>query len=378
MDAELIAIGDELLDGAVVNTNAGILSSLLSREGYQVRRHLVLPDEQEEVARALREALVRTPLVVATGGLGPTCDDITRAAALAALDLPFPDERAHVLVNPVGSEPGLVFWREGRALVLLPGVPEEMRALCADQLLPYLRIKMPADRRLHVEELHFCLLAEQAVDSHIRRMRQEHPRIRAGIYPSSGVLTVRLTGEDPAELSRCKERLAAAFPREAFESPSGSIAEAIQTLCVQRKKTVAFAESCTGGALASLVTAIPGASDYFLGSCVVYANALKRRVLSVSEKTLQQRGAVSGEAVQEMLSGLFALSGADYGVAVSGIAGPGGGSEGKPVGTIWAALGARGKEPQLCTFTARGSRSGIIHAASCRLLCLLWIYLQTH
>jgi len=362
MSIEIVSIGNELLSGSTVNTNAAFIAKRLSEEGWEVSRQTTLPDQKEALIAGLKEALARASVVITTGGLGPTIDDISAACA-AEIFSSLPEE----IPNKAGSAPGLIF--DGR-LIMLPGVPQEMRQMFDDGALPFLLGKIPP-RKEYREALHFCLLRENDVDPLLREL--EPSGVKFGIYPSYGTLTVRLASQDEKELSYAKKRLEEKFAKQQFFSPSGTIEEAVHLWFVKHKKTLALAESCTGGLMAAHLTALPGCSDYFLGSIVSYSNELKQDILGVSAQTLEKQGAVSEETVREMLKGVFARTKADWGIAVSGIAGPSGGTPGKPVGTVWYAYGERGKEPAVSRFDlGTRTRETIILIAARRLMGLLW------
>lgn len=358
MSIEIIAVGNEILCGMVVNTNAAYLGRRLDEEGWTVSRHTSLPDESALLTAGLREALERSSFVIATGGVGPTLDDITPACAATLFSTP-----AMALKNEIGSAGGFHFQENGRHLFLLPGVPQEMEAMFEAEVLPHL----PSKKKGHRLTLHFSMLKENDVDPFLREMQ-----CQAGIYPSYGSLTVVLRGYDLAELEKGKQILKKQFHTHYYESPSGKIEEAIQQWMIKNKKTVACAESCTGGMLSSHLTAIPGASNYFLGSLITYSNQMKEKLLHVSSKTLQAKGAVSSEAVHEMWRGVLQLTGADFAVAVSGIAGPTGGTPEKPVGTVFYAIGFKDKPPEIGTFHYKGARNLIILRTTRRLLALMW------
>ncbi len=221
-------------------------------------------------------------------------------------------------------------------------------------------------------QLHFCLVYESLLDPHLRELSGKYPEVEAGIYPAHGTLCVSLLSSNADQLSSFQKELIQRFGNYNYCAPSGKIEEALLNWFVKNKKKAAFAESCTGGMIASHVTSVAGASDYFLGSFVVYSNEMKEEVLGVSRQMLLSKGAVSEEVVREMLAGVFVRTSADYAIAVSGIAGPTGGTKEKPVGTIWAAIGERGKTPDVGKFMGYGSRETIILMATNFLLSALW------
>ena len=371
MIIELISIGDELLKGFIVNSNAAFLSRHLQQSGYSVVRQTTLPDESVSLTRGLKEAMQRADLVICTGGLGPTLDDRTRqiAAELFHSDFHFDQaiaddlkrrfgnmnvsiedqatvpKKAKILHNRVGTAPGFVFAEAGKTLVLLPGVPKEMEPMFLDQALPMIQKQFPLKDKKASAQLSFCLIFESHLDPHLRELSKQFPTVEVGIYPAHGTLSVDLHASDKEELFLFKKALVDRFGDYQYKSQNGKIEEAIHSWFVQHKKKLAFAESCTGGMLSTHVTALPGASDYFLGSFVAYSNEMKEKALDVSKEMLNSKGAVSAEAVSEMLNGVFKKTSADFAIAVSGIAGPTGGTAQKPVGTVWAAIGERENLP---------------------------------
>lgn len=393
MNIEIVAIGDEILKGMIVNTNAAEISSALYQAGYFVQRHEAISDEPQILKNTLKECLQRNRIVITTGGLGPTCDDHTRqiAAELFDSEMSYHTEvaeelkkrygtlaislenqatlpnKATILKNPVGTACGLVFHNSQSTLILMPGVPREMRLMLRDQLIPFLLKFFPPDR-FATKTLHFSNLSESLIDPVLRQLQHTYPMIEFGIYPGHGVLAVNVTVRaisSQAEGERLLEKpvahLIQHFASHYYESPSGKIAEAVQNLFVDQGWSLSTAESCTGGGIAARLTQIPGASQYFLGTVVTYSDALKISLLGVSERSIKTHGAVSKEVVQEMIIGLMNTIHSDFGLAVSGIAGPDGGSIEKPVGTIWAAVMRRGDDsPHVWTFQAFGNREMII------------------
>lgn len=396
MICEIITIGSELLSGLYADQNASFLSMRLAQAGWKVSKHTTLPDDPKILRHGLEEAIKRSDLVIATGGLGATHDDHTKQVAAAIFEdqllvdeklldklrlrygkeIPTLTEMARVpikaelLPNSAGAAPGLVFKTERGFLILLPGVPHEARVLCDEELLPYLAKKLPTQVKPHVELLHFCLLEEGRVDRVVRELKLQSPEIDVGLYPSFGKLTVSCAGREKNICRIFCEKLKEQFKEYLLSEPT--LEKSIQARMISRKKTLALAESCTGGTVSAHLTSVPGASEYFVGSLVTYSNELKHTLLHVPEKLLKDKGAVSPEAVSAMLEGLFKVTDADYGIAVSGIAGPTGGTPDKPVGTIWAALGMRGKPPHILHLQAGGGRETIILFATGRLLGTFW------
>ncbi len=351
MSFEVVAIGNEVLKGVIVNTNTAFLSRRLTEEGWDVACQTTLSDDTALLIQGLDDALNRNPIVIATGGIGSTLDDNTLGCAKDIFASP-PQE----LPNSVGAAPGYFFSENKKLLFLLPGVPSEMEQMFEESVLPYLKKNIPGEV-LHKEELYFYLLKEDDVDPLLRDLQREY-KLDIGIYPSYNGLTVILRGPKKEHVMIARKAVAEAF--KASLLPVAKLEEAIQGWMVKQGQTLALAESCTGGFMASQLTAIPGASEYFLGSLVTYSNQLKESLLGVSPETLTKYGAVSREAVEEMWTGLLSKTGADYGIAVSGIAGPGGGTDEKPVGTVFYALGKKGEKPEVAMLHFRGSRQIVI------------------
>ncbi|MBS0621078.1 MAG: nicotinamide-nucleotide amidohydrolase family protein [Verrucomicrobia bacterium] len=394
MRIEILSIGDELLKGAIVNTNAAYLSKMLQSAGYEVMRETTVSDAPEVLKSAVKEAFERADVVISTGGLGPTLDDHTREIAAEFFESDFVRDplvaddllrrfgpelasledqarvprKAKVLLNPIGTAPALVFSDQGKMWILLPGVPYEMQAFCEGAL----REIFPQDKQKHICEIYFSILYESHVDPELRRLSSCYPSVEVGIYPSLGYLRILLKGPTVLDVEDFKGALIQKFAPYHYEAPHGKIEEALLMWFVQNKKTLSIAESCTGGMIASQITAIPGASDYFLGGFVSYSNALKTQMLGVSGDLITQEGAVSKAVVAAMLEGIFSHTSADYGISVSGIAGPTGGTPDKPIGTVWAAIGERGKEADIGVFLAKGDRQKIIQTTSQFLLGALY------
>jgi len=406
MKIEVIAIGNEILSGFVINTNAAFLSEALLKEGWRVQRHTVLPDDEAILKSGLEISLNRSDIVICTGGLGPTCDDITRkiaadifgsgfhfdekvyeelnnryGGALPSLkDQATVPDKAIVLRNPVGTAPGLIFKNEKSTLILLPGVPPEMKTLWAEGVLPYLRKVLPAEKRFFNKRLNIFDKPESTVDPILRQLQVECPNVEFGIYPGQKLLGVHMSTQctDAEEAHKILEKpyklLFEMFGENAFDAASGKIEEAIHNFFISKKLTLSLAESCSGGTVSSKLTKIAGASQYFLGSLVVYSNELKSQLLNVPKSLIEAKGAVSEEVVEAMLSGLLAKINSDYGAAVTGIAGPSGGTPEKPVGTIWCAVGKKGVKPHIWKFRGFGSREMVIERSANILLSGLLKY----
>ncbi|QVL57534.1 MAG: nicotinamide-nucleotide amidohydrolase family protein [Simkaniaceae bacterium] len=360
MTLEILSIGNELLSGHTINSNAATISQSLLPHGFSVEKVTLLPDEVALLKKGIEEAMERSAFIITTGGLGPTGDDLTRDVVAEIFntslvrdeavaedliqrfgknlptleDQAMVPKRATVIPNPLGTAPGFIL--EGKATVfVLPGVPSQMEVMLPAVIA---HLEKHHTKSHYVESLYLCLLSEQQVDPYLRTLEKENPGIDIGICPGYGVLSVYVHGSDPKKLSSIRDQVAKKFEAHVFSISSKQIEVALHQWMVKNKKTFAAAESCTGGHLAARLTEHPGSSDYFLGSVVSYSNHLKETALGVFPKTLEEHGAVSKEVVLEMVEGAKKLTGADYAIATSGIAGPDGGTVDKPVGTVWTAI----------------------------------------
>ena len=373
--AGIITIGDELLIGQVVDTNSAWMAQELNKNGIWVGHRIAVGDVREDIWQALDEEFRRASIILITGGLGPTADDITKpllcdyfgakmVVSQEALDnvkkiferlqrpiiernlqqAEVPDT-CTVIPNQRGTAPGMWFEKEGRIFVSMPGVPHEMKGMMTDAVIPALRrhFKLPfiAHRTLLTAGIGESFLAD-----HIRTFEEALPAsIKLAYLPNYGMVRLRLTihGEDPVALDTLLQQqfdtLKGMVTEWMVTDEDISMQEAIGRLLKTRGKTLGTAESCTGGYIAHLITTIPGSSNYFKGSVVSYANEIKQHLLQVNPDTLAANGAVSEPTVEEMVRGALQILHTDFAIATSGIMGPGGGSPEKPVGTVWVAVG---------------------------------------
>jgi nicotinamide-nucleotide amidase len=378
MKAELLAVGSELLDPDRVETNSVYLTGRLREVGVEVVARTTVADDLAWLTSAFRAALARADLVIATGGLGPTEDDLTREAAAGALGRPLRRdeamvdalrarfarygrvmapvnekqadviEGAAVLPNPRGTAPGQRVEAEGRLLVLLPGPPPEMQPMFDELVLPFIR-ERAGGRVLRRRLLRIAGMGESDVEQLVAPVYTTFANPRTTILGAPGETELHLTAEGSSE-AEAEERLEAlARPlrerlRGAVYSEDGRpLHEVVSALLVERGLTLALAESCTGGMLASRLTEWPGSSAFLERGYVTYSNRAKVDLLGVDPALLETVGAVSAETAQAMAAGARRASGADIGVGITGIAGPGGGSPEKPVGLVFLAVaGAAG------------------------------------
>lgn len=406
MKATIITIGDEILIGQIVDTNSVSISKHLNRAGIVVHERLSIGDDRQQITRSVERALETSNVVILTGGLGPTKDDITKKTLsdLFGGELRY-DERVGehvrtmlekrgvafnelnrgqalvpdcctVLFNRHGTAPGMWFEREERVVVSLPGVPFEMEHLIAEEVMPRLKerfqLRSIVHRTLITSGLAESMLAEriapweEALPDYLKLAYLPNPgavRLRLSAYEVEGESVMREIEERFAELQKL-------IPEYVVGYETASVQELIHHTLLERGKSLAVAESCTGGRIASLFTAMPGASGYFMGSVVAYQNRIKEQLLGVSAESLGRHGAVSEEVVRQMAEGARNLFAADYAIATSGIAGPSGGSAEKPVGTVWMAVAGPKRTVAVCRQCGT-DRGQIIERASAYAIALL-------
>jgi len=372
--AEIISVGDELLIGQVVNTNASWMAAELNKNGIHVVQVSAIGDNGDRIKSALDEAFKRADIVLLTGGLGPTKDDITKnvLAAYFNSEMVFHQptyehikvlfrlrnyqvtevnrmqalipERCIPLKNNHGTAPGMWFELGEKVAVSMPGVPFEMQALMLDEVLPRLNEKFLRSAIYHKTFMTHGL-GESALAERISEWENNLPAtIKLAYLPQPGIVRLRLSssGEDMARVTKAIneqcERLHSFIPDLIFGYDDVSMEEVIGDYLKRLGKKLSVAESCTGGYVSHLITAIPGSSAYFNGSVVSYSNQSKARLLGVSEALIEEYGAVSQQVVEAMAAGALMRFDADYALSISGIAGPDGGTVEKPVGTVWIGL----------------------------------------
>jgi nicotinamide-nucleotide amidase len=376
--ASIITIGDELLIGQVVDTNSAWMAQELNKNGIWVGHRVAVGDVREDIRQALDQEAQRASIILITGGLGPTADDITKPVLteyfggkmvvdegalanvkwifervlnrpmiqrnLAQAEVP---DTCTVIQNKRGTAPGMWFEKDGRIFVSMPGVPHEMKGMITDYVIPELRRRFQLPFIAH-RTLLTAGIGESFLAEHIKDFERALPAsIKLAYLPNYGMVRLRLTihGEDPAALETEVDKqfatLKALVTQWMVTDQDITIQEAIGRLLLAKEKTLSTAESCTGGYIAHLITSIPGSSHYYKGSVVSYDNDVKTNTLHVAPETLQSEGAVSEATVRQMVRGALTLLDTDFAIATSGIMGPEGGTEEKPVGTVWVAVGNR-------------------------------------
>lgn len=403
---EIVAIGTELLLGEIGDGNGAWLGETLAGAGFVVSRRTVVGDDAGDIRDAVSTALARTGLVLCSGGLGPTRDDLTKpviadlfrapletdAAWLAELERRFGDRGitlpdssrnqalvprgALVLRNERGTAPGLVLRDERGTVILLPGVPHELRWLTREAVIPWLITHHepgPAIRSLH---LRTTGVPESMVAERVDDLTEEFAPLTLAFLPSAEGVDLRLTAwslppvEAQARLSAAAARLRERLGTAVFGTDEETLAAAVGRSIAGHRWRLALAESCTGGLISTWITDVPGASAWFVEAAVTYSDPSKTRRLEVPAATLARHGAVSEETALAMVRGIRRTSGAECGIAVTGIAGPGGGSLEKPVGTVWVAAAAGARE-SVRHFRFRGDRATIRTRSAQAALALL-------
>ncbi len=373
MKAEIIAVGSELLTPDRLDTNSLFLTEELNKLGIEVLRKTVVGDNRELLAEAFRDALNRVPVVIASGGLGPTEDDLTRETVAELLgrklrrnddvvraiearfrsfkrDMPTVNlrqamvpEGAEVLENPRGTAPGLWLEDNGRMIALLPGPPRELKPLFLEQVFPRLQRRVSGVRMFH-RELRVTGLGESHVEERVRPIYTRYSDVNTTILAAPGEVQIhlRVWSDDAAQANTALDEMVRscelALGDRIFAHSAVSLEEVVAEILTANRATIAAAESCTGGLLAERLTRIPGSSSYFLGGAVCYSNEMKTAWADVPAALFQAKGAVSNEVAIALAEGIRRRVGSILGVGITGVAGPSGGSEEKPVGTVHIAL----------------------------------------
>jgi len=408
MKAEIIAVGSELLTPDHVDTNSLFLTEELNKIGIEVLRKTIVGDHRDLLAEAFRDALNRVPVVIASGGLGPTEDDLTRETVAELLgrrlcrneevvraiearfrsfkrDMPAVNlrqamvpEGAEVLANPRGTAPGLWLEDSGRMIALLPGPPRELKPLFAEQVLPRLQRRV-SGVRMHHRELRVTGLGESHVEERIRPIYTRFTDVNTTILAVPGEIQIHLrtwsdnAGHAVATLDEIVGSFELALGDRIFAHSGTPLEDVVAEMLTTNRATIAAAESCTGGLLAERLTRIPGSSSYFLGGAVCYSNELKTAWADVPPELIQAKGAVSSEVAIALAEGIRRRVGSTLGVGITGIAGPGGGTEEKPVGTVHIALASPGEVRERLV-NLPGDRQGIRFYASQLALDMVRLY----
>lgn len=378
LQVEIITIGDELLIGQVLDTNSAWMAQELNKSGFDVRYKTTVGDVEEDILDAFGRAFSRASVILVTGGIGPTKDDITKKALLqffkttlifdnATLETikevvhgnhkilngltrnqAYVPAGSTVIQNKAGTAPVTWFEKEGKILVSMPGVPYEMKWAMTNEILP--RLQMFFRKRGFIRHQTFWVkdYSESMLAIHLETFENELPAsVKLAYLPASGLIRLRLTGKDSGETrlnetmdlqtGKLKALLSGSILSEEDDNPENILDRILK----EKGLTLSLAESCTGGKLASLFTAIPGCSRYFKGGVVSYSNDAKKNILGVCFEDIKKYGAVSQTVVEQMVLGARRIFNSDCAIATSGIAGPDGGTDEKPVGTVWIAVSCK-------------------------------------
>lgn len=377
MKVEIINIGDELLIGQIVNTNASWMAQELNEAGFEVGRISVVHDTREDILSSLVNAESRADIILLTGGLGPTRDDITKHTLCEYFNttLVFHEEsyknverhfavhgmavselnrqqaelpaNCKPLLNEQGTAPGMLFEKNGKVFISMPGVPFEMKILMTVHVIPELIARFKVSSIVH-RTINTTGIGESALAEKIKEWELSLPeQIKLAYLPSPGIVRLRLSGKEKdreiltKEIFSFEKKLKKIIPEFIFGYENETLEEVAGKLLVKNNLTVCTAESCTGGYIAHRITSVSGSSRYFKGSVIAYSNEIKNSILQVPYQTIEKYGAVSSEVVSLMAENVRQLLKCDVSVAVSGIAGPEGGSPEKPVGTVWIAIATK-------------------------------------
>lgn len=410
MNVEIITIGDELLIGQVIDTNSAWMGQHLGEDGFRVVWRTTVGDVEEDMLDAFNRAMQRANIVLVSGGIGPTNDDITKKTLCKYFGcrMHFSDEvfeniqrifsrsnrkmneltrnqamvpdNCTVIQNRVGTAPCTWFERNNRILVSMPGVPSEMKWLMSNEITPRLKTHFSQNLFIRHQTCWVAGFTESALAIKLTDFeKQLPPFIKLAYLPQPGLIRLRLSAyaekeeEAIVSISEQREKLHAILAGNILVEEDKAIEVQIGDILRDKHLRMGTAESCTGGHIAGMITSVAGSSDYFVGGIISYSNEVKHRILGVSEESLAKCGAVSKEVVEQMVIGATRMLDCDCAVATSGIAGPGGGTEEKPVGTVWIAAKLKEKVVSECFHFGTIRDQNIQRASNTALLMLLKI-----
>lgn len=370
MTADIISIGDEVLSGHTINTNAAFMAEALFLAGWKIRQVSVVGDREEEIKQALDESFRRSSVVITSGGLGPTKDDLTKKAIADYFNVPLVfhpsilddiekrfrrmrtrapksnrfqaeiPENAEILMNPAGTAPGLYIRNNDKHLFVTPGVPKEMRLMMTEQVMPKIE-SIFGKRTVFQKNLLTTGISESLLADRLEGFEETYPGIQFAYLPELQGVKLRLilfSNNQPGERERFESAINFIKTKAGdsiFGEDDATLPGVVANLCITKKLTLALAESCTGGLIAHKLTSIPGSSAFFERGVVTYSNQAKMDLLGVPESTLKKFGAVSRETAEAMAQGVRALAKTDVGLSITGISGPDGGTPTKPVGLMY-------------------------------------------
>ena len=398
--AEILCTGEELLLGDIVNTNAAFLSERLTDLGICVYHHSVVGDDPHRLGECVEEGLSRSDIVIISGGLGPTKDDLTKETVAALfgrkMKLHEPSladiksyfertgrvmsknnekqammpEGAIVFPNHFGTAPALALERDSKSVIMLPGPPSELIPLFREQVEPYLKTKI--SQTIVSKNIHIFGMGESAVAERIDALLIDTPSLTAATYCKEGEVRIRITAraeDESIAAALCESHAQKIMQSEVggfvYGVDVGTIENAVVMALHEKKLTLSAAESCTGGLIAKRITDISGCSDVFFGGCVTYTNDVKRRLIGVKAETLERYGAVSEQTAREMARGVRIATGSDIGISTTGVAGPTGGTAETPVGTVFIGIStSEGESVRRLSLSSMRSREYIRQASA--------------
>ncbi len=412
VNAEIITIGDELLIGQVVDTNSAWMAQELNKLGFDVQYKSTVGDDEQDILDAFDKAFSRVSLVLVTGGIGPTKDDITKKTLCKYFDskLIFDDEvlknienlffrsgrkineltrnqayvpdKCTIIQNIVGTAPCTWFEKNGKILISMPGVPYEMKSLMTNEIIS--RLQKFFNQTDSIQHLTFWIhnYSESALAIHLSDFEDELPgNIKLAYLPAAGIIRLRLTGKHrsglflSAQMAEQKAKLLGLLGENIFSEEDKPIEVLLRDLLQEKNLTLSLAESCTGGNIAHQLTSVHGSSIYFKGGVISYSNEAKHNILHVNNSDIEKFGAVSQQVVEQMALGAKKIFNTDCSISTSGIAGPGGGTEEKPVGTVWIAV-CFGEKIKSEKFLFGQNRENNIQRATNAALTMLYEFLK--
>lgn len=410
MNAEIISIGTELLLGQIVDTNSAYLSQKLAELGIDIHLKTTVGDNKRRILSALKESLKRAELIITVGGLGPTQDDLTKEVIAQALNkemilnkrvakmiesyflrrgLEFTENNllqarfpqgAKVIYNPLGTAPGMIIKKEDKIIIALPGPPRELKPMFEEQIFPYLRKKNIKGMIIKSKVLRVVGLGESLVEERIKEiLRQDSPTIAPLVSQGEVHLRITAKGDNKSEIDKKIREVEKEIKRSLgdyiYGEDSKTLEKVVANLLLREKRTLSVAESCSGGLISHKLTNVSGSSNYYLGGIVCYSNESKIILLRVPKEIITQKGAVSRECAISMAKGVRKRFSTDLGLAITGIAGPKGGTKDKPVGLVYIALADK-KAVKCQEFKFTGARIFIKQKASLSALDILRRYLK--
>ncbi len=365
MKAEIISIGTELLLGHIVNTDVAFLSRKIAEIGIDIYYQTTIGDNPQRIIESVRKALSRSDVIITTGGLGPTIDDVTIQTISELID----KKDIKIIKNKVGSAPGLIAKCGNKIIICLPGPLRELKPMFEYDILSYLKKTFKGNWTIRSRTINTTGLAEAKVDAKVKDLLKLKPPVTVGIYAKLGEVDLKIMSKAKDEktavnaIKKIEKKIAKRLNGHIFGYDDETLESAVGKVLTKKKLTIATAESCTGGLLSDRLTNVSGSSKYFMTGIISYSNKSKESFLGISQKLMEKYGAVSRPVAVEMARAIKHFACVDIGISITGIAGPTGGTKYKPVGLVYAAL-VTDKKRIVMEFRFRGSREDIKFQAS--------------